>query len=221
MIRVRPQESPQKGAEMELAAACTLIVHNFLESLVSYAIPCEGRKWSKLPWRGSTFLLTLLISQHSRRGSSSQKVNVVKGLKLYEGIFTDSELHNLVQYINALRHAGTRGELSGETFIFFNKQMKGNKREIIQFGIPLFQPTTEEAASSIGPIPPSLQNIIDNLVLWCIIPDNKKPNSCIINFFNEDDFSQPYFKPPHLELKLQWHLAGLSSAITKETIRVP
>ncbi|XP_042468242.1 uncharacterized protein LOC122051275 isoform X2 [Zingiber officinale] len=151
MIRVRPQESPQKGAEMELAAACTLIVHNFLESLVSYAIPCEGRKWSKLPWRGSTFLLTLLISQHSRRGSSSQKVlghtvNVVKGLKLYEGIFTDSELHNLVQYINALRHAGTRGELSGETFIFFNKQMKGNKREIIQFGIPLFQPTTEEAA---------------------------------------------------------------------------
>jgi hypothetical protein len=33
----------------------------------------------------------------------------------------------------------------GETFIFFNKQMKGNKREIIQPGVPLFQPTTEEA----------------------------------------------------------------------------
>jgi hypothetical protein len=33
----------------------------------------------------------------------------------------------------------------GETFIFFNKQIKGNKREIIQLGVPLFQPTTEEA----------------------------------------------------------------------------
>ncbi|XP_074557934.1 RNA demethylase ALKBH10B-like [Curcuma longa] len=136
------------------------------------------------------------VAKESVKGHT---VNVVKGLKLYEGIFTDSELHNLVQYINGLRHAGRRGELSGETFIFFNKQMKGNKREIIQFGIPLFQPTSEEAASSIEPIPPALQNIIDNLVLWGIIPDNKKPNSCIINFFDEDDFSQPYFKPPHLE----------------------
>ncbi|KAG6512989.1 hypothetical protein ZIOFF_031135 [Zingiber officinale] len=126
------------------------------------------------------------------------QVNVVKGLKMYEGIFTDSELPDLVQFINGLRHAGRRGELSGETFIFFNKQMKGNKREIIQFGVPLFQPTTE-GESTTEPIPPELQNVIDHLVLWHIIPDNKKPNSCIINFFDEDDYSQPYFKPPHLE----------------------
>lgn len=37
---------------------------------------------------------------------------------------------------------------SGETFISFNKQMKGSKREIIQLGVPLFQPTKDEAASN-------------------------------------------------------------------------
>ncbi|CAL9185974.1 unnamed protein product [Musa hybrid cultivar] len=126
-------------------------------------------------------------------------VNVVKGLKLYEDIFTDSELVGLAEYVNELRLAGRRGELSGETFIFFNKQMKGNKREIIQLGVPLFQSTTEDAASNIESIPPALQTVIDHLVHWRLIPESRKPNSCIINFFDEDEHSQPYFKPPHLD----------------------
>ncbi|CAL9153673.1 unnamed protein product [Musa hybrid cultivar] len=126
-------------------------------------------------------------------------VNVVKGLKLYEDIFTNSELLTLADYINELRLAGRGGELSGETFIFFNKQMKGNKREIIQLGVPLFQSTTKEAASNIEPIPTALQTVIDHLVQWRLIPESRKPNSCIINFFDEDEHSQPYFKPPHLD----------------------
>ncbi|KAG1371050.1 RNA demethylase ALKBH10B [Cocos nucifera] len=126
-------------------------------------------------------------------------VNVVKGLKLYEDIFTNSEILRLAECINELRLAGRRGDLSGETFIFFNKQIKGNKREILQLGVPLFQPTNEEASSNIEPIPPVLQTVIDHLVQWHLIPESKKPNSCIINFFDEDEFSQPYFKPPHLD----------------------
>ncbi|KAM0954260.1 putative oxoglutarate/iron-dependent dioxygenase, RNA demethylase ALKBH9B/ALKBH10B [Dioscorea sansibarensis] len=126
-------------------------------------------------------------------------VNVVKGLKLYEDIFTESELLKLSEFINELRLAGRKGELSGETFIFFNKQVKGNKREIIQLGIPLFQPIKQDALSTIEPIPLVLQTVIDHLVQWRLIPEGRKPNSCIINFFDEDEFSQPYFKPPHLD----------------------
>ncbi|KAG6505302.1 hypothetical protein ZIOFF_037657 [Zingiber officinale] len=126
-------------------------------------------------------------------------VNVVKGLKLYENIFSESELPSLVEYINELRLAGRRGELPGETYIFFNKQIKGNKREIIQLGVPLFQSATEEGASNIESIPSALQTVINHLVQWRLVPESKKPNSCIINFFDEDEHSQPYFKPPHLE----------------------
>ncbi|MCH1922482.1 hypothetical protein L9G15_24035, partial [Shewanella sp. A3A] len=80
-------------------------------------------------------------------------VNVVKGLKIYEDVFTTSELMKVADFINEIRQAGRNGELSGETFIFFNKQIKGNKREIIQLGVPLFQPTTEESNCHIEAIP--------------------------------------------------------------------
>ncbi|KAK3138822.1 hypothetical protein QOZ80_5AG0373820 [Eleusine coracana subsp. coracana] len=126
-------------------------------------------------------------------------VNVVKGLKIYEDVFTTSEIMKVADFINEIRQAGRNGELSGETFIFFNKQIKGNKREIIQLGVPLFQSTTEEANCHIEPIPAVLQAVIDHLVLWRLIPESRKPNSVIINFFDEDEHSQPYFKPPHLD----------------------
>ncbi|KAM0902341.1 hypothetical protein ACQ4PT_019379 [Festuca glaucescens] len=126
-------------------------------------------------------------------------VNVVKGLKIYEDVFTTSELVKVADFINGIRQAGRNGELSGETFIFFNKQIKGNKREIIQLGVPLFQHTTEESNCHIEPIPVVLQAVIDHLVLWRLIPESRKPNSVIINFFDEDEHSQPYFKPPHLD----------------------
>ena len=37
---------------------------------------------------------------------------------------------------------------TGDTFILFNKQMKGNKRELIQFGVPIFGHIKEEATSN-------------------------------------------------------------------------
>ena len=40
-------------------------------------------------------------------------MNVVRGLKLYEEIFTDSELSKLTDFVNELRLAGQNGELSG------------------------------------------------------------------------------------------------------------
>jgi alkylated DNA repair protein alkB family protein 5 len=54
-------------------------------------------------------------------------------------------------------------------------------------------------AGHIEPIPVVLQAVIDHLVLWRLIPESRKPNSVIINFFDEDEHSQPYFKPPHLD----------------------
>lgn len=42
------------------------------------------------------------------------QVNVVKGLKLYEDIFNDSELSKLTDFVNELHAAGQNGELSGK-----------------------------------------------------------------------------------------------------------
>ncbi|PSR94795.1 hypothetical protein CEY00_Acc25549 [Actinidia chinensis var. chinensis] len=131
-------------------------------------------------------------------------VNVVRGLKLYEDIFTDVELSKLNDFVNELRVAGRNGELSDETFILYNQQTKGNKRELIQLGAPIFghikeEATTKNEKSHLEPIPTLLQGVIDHLVQWNVIPENRKPNSCIVNFFDEGEFSQPFLKPPHLE----------------------
>ncbi|KAK1426686.1 hypothetical protein QVD17_15364 [Tagetes erecta] len=133
-------------------------------------------------------------------------VNVVRGLKLYEEILNTTELSKLTDYVTELRVAGQNGELSGETFIMYNQQSKAIKRELIQFGAPIFGQIKDEATatnksqdSNIDPIPAPLEGVIDHLIQLHLISENRRPNSCIINFFDEGEFSQPFLKPPHLE----------------------
>ncbi|KAK9057291.1 hypothetical protein SSX86_022126 [Deinandra increscens subsp. villosa] len=137
-------------------------------------------------------------------------VNVVRGLKLYEDILNSRELSKLTEYVTELRVAGQNGELSGgscETFIIYNQQSKAIKRELIQFGAPIFGQIKDEASnnksqnSNIEPIPAPLEGVIDHLIQFHLISENRRPNSCIINFFDEayGEFSQPFLKPPHLE----------------------
>ncbi|XVF72484.1 hypothetical protein PTKIN_Ptkin12aG0124800 [Pterospermum kingtungense] len=150
-------------------------------------------------------------------------VNVVKGLKLYENVFTDSELAKLSDFVDELRSAGQNGELSGDTFILFNKQIKGNKRELIQLGVPIFGHIREELTSNnqtinIEPIPALLQDVIEHLVQWQLIPEYKKPNGCIINFFDEGEYSQPFLKPPHLEQPISTLLLSESTMAFGRTL---
>ncbi|KAG6575886.1 RNA demethylase ALKBH10B, partial [Cucurbita argyrosperma subsp. sororia] len=131
-------------------------------------------------------------------------VNVVKGLKCYEDIFTESELVKLNDFVDDLRSAAKNGELSGETFVLFNQQVKGNRREMIQLGVPIFGQIRDDSAnnsrtSNIEPIPPLLVAVIDHLIQWQLIPEYKRPNGCLVNFFEEGEYSQPFQKPPHLE----------------------
>ncbi|KAL5860302.1 hypothetical protein ACOSQ4_001598 [Xanthoceras sorbifolium] len=150
-------------------------------------------------------------------------VNVVKGLKLYEDVFADSELSKLIDFVSELRLAGQNGELSGESFILFNKQVKGNRKELIQLGVPIFRQIIEEATgdnqmANLEPISALLQSVIDHLVQWQIIPEYKRPNGCIINFFDEGEHSQPFLKPPHLDQPISTLLLSESTMAFGRTL---
>ncbi|XP_019428883.1 PREDICTED: uncharacterized protein LOC109336627 [Lupinus angustifolius] len=162
---------------------------------------CEGRSSQIKLTKGFT----------AKESIKGHMVNVVKGLKLYEDIFTDSELYKLTEFVNELHTAGQNGELSGETFILFNKQMKGNKRELIQLGVPIFGQIKEDTKTNIEPIPALLERVIDHLIQWQLVPQYKRPNGCIINFFEEGEFSQPFLKPPHLDQPLSTLLLSEST----------
>lgn len=42
-------------------------------------------------------------------------MNVVKGLKLYEDVFSESEICKLTDFVNDIHAAGQNGELSGKS----------------------------------------------------------------------------------------------------------
>ncbi|CAJ1906520.1 unnamed protein product [Sphenostylis stenocarpa] len=162
---------------------------------------CEGR----------TSQIKLTKGFTAKEPVKGHMVNVVKGLKLYEDVFSESEICKLTDFVNDIHAAGQNGELSGETFILFNKQMKGNKRELIQLGVPIFGQIKDDTKSNIEPIPALLHDVIDHLIQWKLIPEYKRPNGCIINFFEEEEFSQPFLKPPHLDQPLSTLLLSEST----------
>lgn len=67
-------------------------------------------------------------------------MNVVKGLKVYQDIFMDSELLRLAEYINELRLAGRRGELSGELIeeqLFLSLSLSGIKKTLVGYSMDI------------------------------------------------------------------------------------
>ncbi|XP_057461992.1 RNA demethylase ALKBH10B-like [Actinidia eriantha] len=183
------------------------------EDLCSIHEDCEARR----------ALIKMTKGFVAKEHVKGNMVNVVRGLKLYENIFTDSELSKMNGFVNELRVAGQNGELSGETFILYNQKKKGNKRELIQLGASIFghikgEATSECEDSHIEPIPTLLQGFIDNLVQWNLISENRKPNSCIINFFDEGEFSQPFLKPPHVDQPISTLLLSESTMAFGRTL---
>ncbi|XP_022978263.1 uncharacterized protein LOC111478296 isoform X1 [Cucurbita maxima] len=128
-------------------------------------------------------------------------VNVMDGLKLYEELLDDIEVSKLLSLVNDLRASGKRGQLQGPTYIVSKRPMKGHGREMIQLGFPIADAAHDDANSSglskdrrIESIPSLLQDLIDCLVWEQVM--TVKPDSCIIDFYNEGDHSQPHVWPP-------------------------
>ncbi|KAI7995712.1 RNA demethylase ALKBH10B [Camellia lanceoleosa] len=127
-------------------------------------------------------------------------VNVVDGMKLYEELLDASEVSKLVLLVNDLRAAGKRGQFQGQTFVVSKRPMKGHGREMIQLGIPIADapPEDENAMGTskdrkMESIPGLLQDVIERLVGMQVM--TVKPDSCIIDIFNEGDHSQPHMWP--------------------------
>ncbi|KAL1803489.1 hypothetical protein ACET3Z_032136 [Daucus carota] len=124
-------------------------------------------------------------------------VNAVDGLKLYEELFDSSELAQLVSLANDLRTSGRKGYFPGPTFIASHRPSRGHGRDIIQLGVPIVDPPLEDGTVGntfkdrrIEPIPSMMQDVIERLTALQVI--TVQPDSCIIDFYNEGDHSQPF-----------------------------
>ncbi|XP_073059529.1 RNA demethylase ALKBH10B isoform X2 [Primulina eburnea] len=129
-----------------------------------------------------------------------ESMNVVDGMKLFENLFDISETSKLTSLVNDLRAAGRRGKLRGQTFVISKRPMKGHGREMIQLGVPIADaPREDEAAAGTStdpkaePIPDLLHDVIERLLN--VHAFSVKPDSCVIDIFNEGDYSQPRIWP--------------------------
>ncbi|KAD2393448.1 hypothetical protein R6Q59_012255 [Mikania micrantha] len=179
------------------------------------SLECEAKKVDEDPnSKGCT-------NAHSENDSSSQQkpdvltnaktfagtemlegkmVNVVDGMKQYDELFDNSELRKMISLVNDLRAAGRRGQLQGNTFVVSKRPMKGHGREMIQFGLPIVDTHFDDEAINgtskdrkIEPIPSLFQEFIERLMSMEIL--TLKPDSCIIDIYNEGDHSQPHMWP--------------------------
>ncbi|XP_058108410.1 RNA demethylase ALKBH10B-like isoform X2 [Magnolia sinica] len=175
---------------------CTPISKGLCQSVLlkseADSIPNHDESQKPIP-NPKTFLVNEMFD--------GKPVNVVEGLRLYNGLFDNSEISRLVSLANDLRAAGRRGEFQGQTYVVSKRPMKGHGREMIQLGQPIADGPLEDEHTAgtskdrnVEAIPSLLQDVIDCFVRMQAI--TAKPDSCIIDFFNEGDHSQPHVRPP-------------------------
>ncbi|KAJ3702990.1 hypothetical protein LUZ61_006695 [Rhynchospora tenuis] len=130
----------------------------------------------------------------------NQMVNVLEGLKIYEELVERSDANRILSWVNETRDKGRRGELQGQTFIVAQRPNRGHGREIIQLGIPVIEGSLDEEQApgisrerKVEAVPGMIQDMLDQLVQLQVIPC--KPDYCVIDFFNEGEYSHPHIWP--------------------------
>uniref|UniRef100_A0A5B6ZQ57 Hydroxyproline-rich glycoprotein family protein n=1 Tax=Davidia involucrata TaxID=16924 RepID=A0A5B6ZQ57_DAVIN len=181
-----PEAQVDDGCTSNTKGPCNVHLENDSNSIQN---PHEKQNLTIIP---KTFVGTEIFE--------GKLINMVDGMKLYEELFDVSEVSKLVSLVNDLRAAGKRGQFQGQTFVVSKRPMKGHGREMIQLGLPIADapPDDENAAGTskdqrIESIPGLLQDVIKHLVGMQVT--TVKPDSCIIDIFNEGDHSQPHMWP--------------------------
>ncbi|KAK9115761.1 hypothetical protein Sjap_014708 [Stephania japonica] len=190
-------EAVNDGNTLNLKGTCNSLQKSGLDTIEN-----QDEKQNLLP-TPKTFVVNEIFD--------GKPVNVLEGLMLYKDLSDNLEISKLVQLANDLRSAGRRGHLqvlnnirgckAGQSFVVSKRPMKGRGREIIQLGLPIADAPAEDENIVVNSedgkmegIPVLLKDIIERLVLSQVV--TVKPDSCIIDFFNEGDHSQPHMCPP-------------------------
>lgn len=96
------------------------------------------------------------------------QLNIVKGLKIYDNVFTKSDISILSNFIDQLR-----------------KDYSGNGKLSITPDNHQVNDRIQNEVIELAVLPPILSNTINHLCEWHLLPETRKPTSCVIAFFDE------------------------------------
>ncbi|XP_077231390.1 RNA demethylase ALKBH9B-like [Tasmannia lanceolata] len=128
-------------------------------------------------------------------------VNILDGLELHAGMFSDLEQKWIVAFVYMLQKMGREGQLKEHTYSEPVKWMRGKGRVTIQFGCCYNYATDKNGNppgilrnKAVDPIPHLFKLIIRRLVAWHVLPPSCIPDSCIVNIYEKGDCI-----PPHID----------------------
>ncbi|KAF0913413.1 hypothetical protein E2562_022200 [Oryza meyeriana var. granulata] len=160
----------------------------------------DGEKTPRLQAvaEGSSKVVLTPVEYTANEIIDGKTVNSVEGLKVYEGLVNENEKNKILSFLNETKTSCRRGGLeAGQTVIFGKRPMKGHGREIIQLGIPIIEGPPEDnypRDTKVEAVPGLLHDLFDRLCQKEIVPT--KPDYCVIDYYNEGDYSHPHQSPP-------------------------
>jgi len=124
-------------------------------------------------------------------------VNTLEGLSLYNEAISETRERSLIEFVEENLKIGRKGNLPGETFTRGSKTIKGNGRQVLQYGAKYnFMKHAIEPEAVVEPIPPILEKLIDHLTSIGALPAAVRPDTIIINVYNEGDCIPPHIDHP-------------------------
>jgi len=131
------------------------------------------------------------------RERGNPTVNSLEGLSLYKDAVTPESERDLISFVEKNIKLGRKKSLPGETFFRGLKTITGNGREVLQYGAKYnFQKHMIEPETIVEPIPPILEQLIDRLTSLGALPRSCRPDTVIINVYNQGDCIPPHIDHP-------------------------
>jgi len=116
--------------------------------------------------------------------------NLLRGLALYHNVIDQKYESFLVNFINEQLARGKRKELKGATYV---PAHKGSKRGAqLHYGIFCNYADNSAGGKDVEPLPEVLLDLSSTLITEGIIPPNLKPNTAVVNVYEEGDQLQPH-----------------------------
>ena len=125
-----------------------------------------------------------------------QGINVLEGLVLHQNVISNAFETELIQFVQNQCERGRRGELKKPTYLRASgARSQGNEREAICYGGFFdFNRARPGKRGMVPPFPPILERLTDLLISSGYLPEEVRPDSCIINQYAVGDCI-----PPHVD----------------------
>lgn len=124
------------------------------------------------------------------------KIDVLEGLVMHNEVISQEFENELISFVQMQCESGRRGELKKPIYIKCSgARSQGNEREAIMYGGFFdFNRARPGKRGLVPPFPPILERLVDLLISNGYLPEEVRPDSCIINQYDVGDCI-----PPHVD----------------------